>query len=335
MPISISSTTTEAAGGSETTPVEFESGFTHAARRFFLWYRNGPRVGHPVLRRALRGMMQRHQRVILRNGLKMQVDLDRVVQHTIFWHDGDMEPQLSWAVREFLPVGGTLIDCGANCGFIGLEARLLKYARVLFIEPHPELAATIRTNVQLNQWDKDCKVLEAAASDHDGTTDLFVCQDYDGSHSLLPDWASHKNGAEKVEVKTLALKNVLETEPGFAKVDFLKIDTEGHDFSVLKGLGDKLNPVSITMLYTELGREAEAARRLLAERGYCGFAYRRQFSSRELRKALRRCAQGEPVAFYLPLEELPDGGETLWCAKGSAQECVLRELAQRDAANRA
>jgi FkbM family methyltransferase len=334
MPISISSTTTEAVGGSETTTaVEFESGFTHAARRFFLWYRNGPRMGHPLLRRALRGMMQRDQRVVLRNGLKMQVDLDRVVQHTIFWYDGDMEPQLSWAVREFLPVGGTLIDCGANCGFIGLEARLLKHARVLFIEPHPELAATIRTNVQLNKWDKDCKVFEAAASDRDGTTDLFICNDYDGSHSLLSDWASHKNGAEKVAVKTLSLKNVLETEPGFAKVDFLKIDTEGHDFSVLNGLGDKLTPATITMLYTELGREAEAARRLLGERGYCGFAYSRQFSSRQLRRALRRSAEGEPVAFYVPLEQSRDGGETLWCARGSAHESVLRELAQRDAAN--
>ncbi len=312
--------------------VEFESGFTHAARRFFLWYRNGPRVGHPLLRRVLRGMMQRHQRVILRNGLKMQVDLERVVQHTIFWYDGDMEPQLSWAVREFLPVGGTLIDCGANCGFIGLEARLLKHARVLFVEPHPELAATVRANVKLNGWNGDCKVFQAAASDREGTTDLFVCKEYDGSHSVLPDWTTHEDGLEKVTVETLTLKHLLESEPGFAKVDFLKIDTEGHDFSVLKGLGDKLTPDMVATLYTELGREAEAARRLLVERGYSGFVYRRQYSSRQLRDALRRYAEGEPVAFYLPLDQCQEGGETLWCAKGSAQESFLRELAERERA---
>jgi FkbM family methyltransferase len=310
-------------------PVGFESGFTHAARRFFLWYRNGLSVAHPVLRRALRAMLQRHQRVILHNGLKMQVDLDRIVQHTIFWYDGDMEPQLSWAVREFLPVGGALIDCGANCGFIGLEARLQKHARVLFVEPHPELAATIRTNVELNGWNDSCKVFQAAASDLSGTARLFICREYDGSHSLLSDWWKHESEKATVPVKCVVLRDLMESEPGFDKLDFLKIDTEGNDFKVLKGLGDRLAPENVRTLYTELGREADAARRLMGERGYVGFAYQRGLSSRQLRRAVRRYAAGEPVAFYLPLDECREGGETLWCAKGSAQEAFLRELAQR------
>ncbi len=310
-------------------PVAFESSFTRRARHFFRWYRNGLRVGHPLLRRLLRATMQRHQRVVLRNGLKMEVDLEKVVQHTIFWYDGDMEPQLSWAVREFLPVGGALMDCGANCGYIGLEARLQKHARVLFVEPHPELADTIRKNIELNGWNDSCKVIQAAASERPGTVDLFICHEYDGSHSLLSDWWQHNGNVEKVEVHSITLKQLMDSEAAFDQLDFLKIDTEGHDFSVLKGLGDRLTPSKISVLYTELGRERDQACRLLSERGYVGFAFGRRLGSVQLRRAVKRSADGEPVALYFPFERCPDGGETLWCAKGGAQEAFLRELAQR------
>ncbi|MBI3417825.1 MAG: FkbM family methyltransferase [Verrucomicrobia bacterium] len=310
-------------------PVTSESGFTRSARHFFRWYRNGPiRAGHPALRKLLRTMMPRHQRIVLRSGLKLELDLERVVQHTIFWYDGDMEPQLSWAVREFLPVGGTLIDCGANCGFIGLEARLHKHARVMLIEPHPELAAGIRRNVEINGWKNSCQVIEAAASDQTGSTSLFVCQEYDGSHSLLSDWWPHPGETKKVEVKLMTLRELLNSNCDFAKVDFLKVDTEGHDLNVLKGLGDLLVPNRIPVLYAELGREREAACALLQERGYAGFSYAPQLSGRALRQAVKRSADGQPVAFFQPLNEVSNGAETLWCAKDSAQAARLAELAE-------
>lgn len=320
--------TTNANSQSESTAV-VESGFTRSARLLFRWYRNGPiRAGHPALRKFLRAMMVRRQQVTLRSGLKLELDLDRVVQHTIFWYDGDMEPQLSWAVREFLPVGGTLIDCGANCGYIGLEARLHKHARVLLIEPHPELAANIRRNIQLNGWENSCEVIEAAASDRAGTTSLFICQEYDGSHSLLSDWWPHQGETKKVEVKLIALRESMNGNSAFAQVDFLKVDTEGHDLNVLKGLGDFLGPEKISVIYAELGREREAACRLLQERGYAGFTYAPQLSGRALRRAVQRSADGQPVAFFQPLKEVPGGAETLWCAKQSAQAARLVELAE-------
>ncbi len=311
-----------------TIPVTIESEYTHQARNFFRWYRGGLRAGHPLLRRILRATMQRHQRITLRSGLKMQVDLDRVVQRTIFWYDGDMEPQLSWAVREFLPVGGTLIDCGANCGFIGLEARLLKRARVLFVEPHPELAATIAANIELNGWGQFCRLVQAAASDQPGSITLFLSS-YDGSHSVLADWTTHEQENREVEVSAVTLKQLMQQEPGFDHADFLKIDTEGHDFNVLKGLGDMLHPEKIRVLYTELGRERPAACQWMSEHGYAGFSYQRPPTSLKLRRAVRRYNDGEAVALFYPLDQCPDGFEVLWVAKGGEQEAFLRELAQR------
>lgn len=275
--------------------------------------------------------MRRRQVIELRSGLKLEVDLEGAVQQTLFWYDGDMEPQLSWAVREFLPVGGTLIDCGANCGFIGLEARLQKHARVLFVEPHPGLAAGLRRNIQLNGWSDSCTVIQAAASDHPGTAPLFLCPDYEASHSLLADWLPPHYHPETVPVRLTTLRQLMESEPGFRTADFLKIDAEGHDRAILQGLGDWLAPDRIPLLYVELGRDRAQASGLLQERGYAGFAYRPHHSARELRRAVRHYAEGEAVAFYWPLEQCGDGGETLWCPQGGVQEAFLRELVERQA----
>lgn len=314
---------------------QVESALTRRLRRFFRWYRDHVRFGHPLLRRALRATMRRHQQVVLRSGLRMELDLAMVVQHTIFWYDGHMEPQCAWAVREFLPVGGTLIDCGANCGFIGLEARLHKVARVIFMEPHPVLAATIRRNLVRNGWQSDCRVIEAAASDRAGAAPLYLCASYDGSHSLLPDWWKPGDPPPSVQVKLVTLKDVLQSEPGWDRVDFLKVDTEGHDLSVLRGLADLLCPGRVRVLYAELGRNRQEAARLLRERGYEGFCFRGGLfrNTISLRRAVAQMAEGRPLALFTPLEgNLETIGETLWCPRGGPEARHVKELSVRCAA---
>ena len=149
------------------------------------------------------------------------------------------------------------------------------------------------------------------------------------SHSLLPDWWKHEGEAEKVEVTLVTLDDLMDQETGFDHVDFLKIDTEGHDFSVLKGLGDRLSPERISMLYVELGRERDEAWRLLEQRGYSGFIFPGKLKSGALRRAVVRAADGGAVAFFQPLDRTRDGAETLWCGRGTATEALLRERAAR------
>ncbi len=271
--------------------------------------------------------MARHQTITLRSGLKLSVDLESAVQSTIFWYDGDMEPQLSWAVRELLPVGGTLVDCGANCGFVGLEARLRKGASVLFIEPHPELAKSIQRNIELNGWRDSCRLIQAAASDRAEISQLFVCETYDGSHSLLSDWWHNPGETRALQIEVKPLSTLLDSEPRFQTVSFLKVDTEGNDFAVLKGLGSMLDPARIGVIYAELARDREPANRLLEERGYSGFGYRPLSSGKVLRRELRKYGNGEMRPFFYPLHDCSRANETLWVAKGGVQETFLLELA--------
>lgn len=305
-----------------------ESGLATSLRHCFRIYRESPiSLGHPLLRRLFRALLNRHQIITLHNGIRLQVDLDRVVQHTIFWLDGDMEPQLEWVIRELLPVGGTCVDCGANCGLIGLLARRLRHARVLFLEPHPRLADDIRRNIQLNKWEDACHLVEAAASDAEGEATLFESIDYDGSHSLLSDWVTDNQGHPQIKVRLTMLKSVLERHPEFDRVDLLKVDTEGHDLAVLRGLGGWLDPQRIPVIYAELGRDREESFQLLEQSGYTGFSYR-QLRRKPMRRLMKRYGNGDPVAVFHPLRHTPDyTGESLWAGVGSRQAAFLDHLA--------
>ncbi|MGE3309317.1 MAG: FkbM family methyltransferase [Limisphaerales bacterium] len=262
----------------------------------------------------------------------MELDLGQGIQSTIFWYDGDVEPQLTWALREFVPLGGWMIDCGANCGLFGLEARLHRGAHVFLIEPHPVLAEQVRRNIELNGWSDACRVIQAAASDQAGRAELHLCGTNDGSHSLDADWPILATGpSATIEVNRITLAEMLRGDIPSGRVDFLKIDTEGHDLSVLAGLGDDLRPERVAMLYLELGNHREKAIGLLRSRGYAGFSYRHDLlDGVALRRAMRRAADGAPPCLYTPIESSPaTDGETLWCGVGSPAERRLLEIKDR------
>jgi FkbM family methyltransferase len=305
-----------------------ESAVAGVLRRVYCAYRNQPLcLGHGLLKRVFAAVIGRYQRVTLGNGLRMDLDLDRIVQNTVFWLDGDVEPPLEWVIHEMLPPGGTVVDCGANCGFIGLLARRQRGAKVIFVEPHPRLAATIRNNLELNGWSSDGEVVEAAASDASGEIVLHTSSKLDGSHSVIPDWVENEaSPGREIRVAARTLCSILESRPSFQRVDLLKIDTEGHDVAVLRGLGEMLSPDRIGMIYAELGRDRDEAFSRLEAAGYVGFGTRtlRRSALNRLRSRQRR---GVPTTFFSSWTPdcLPDA-ETLWVPRRGPLEAFLREL---------
>lgn len=276
-------------------------------RRYSRW-----RLGHPLTRRLFGLVVPRRLVTRHRSGLLLALDRRYGNQDTLFWLDGDVEIQLLWAIRTLVPVGGLFVDCGANIGLMGLLARQYRGARVIFVEPHPRLAASVRENVRQNHWQADCRIIEAAASDSGGESEFFENQELDGSHSLHADWDSGpKRTLGKVRLSTLA--SVVEAE-GVAHIDFLKVDTEGHDLAALSGLGPWLTPGRTPLVYVEMGRDARAIAQLMEGRGYIGFSLlggsRRDFVRRWI-----DFERGAGTAFFGPRKD--DAGDTLWCGNGS------------------
>ena len=125
------------------------------------------------------------------------------------------------------------VDVGAHIGKYALKvADLMKKGLVVAIEPNPENYKALLKGIKLNNL-KNVIALNIAAFDKNCWIKLFIGEMSD-HHTLKRDL---KMGY--IEVKAKALDNVLE-ELALNRVDWIKIDVEGAEVEVLKGLENSL-----------------------------------------------------------------------------------------------
>jgi FkbM family methyltransferase len=99
---------------------------------------------------------------------------------------------------------------------------------VIAFEPNPFNRYILGLNLQLNK-NVNVQVEEAALSDRDEISPLFLHRAADGTGSLNPLHYGFKyNRTVQVRVKKL-------DDFDFAKIDVLKIDAEGNELPILKG----------------------------------------------------------------------------------------------------
>ena len=145
------------------------------------------------------------------------------------------EPEVTARIQEIVKEGMTVCDVGANIGLITLLASRLAgpTGRVVAFEPVPDNAEILHGNIQRNGC-QNVTVIEKAVGAKPGCAEIHL-SDHRGSHSLLPK-LEHGTG------RTLAIEVVrLDSLPELQKIDLLKIDVEGLEIEVLKGLG-KVRP---------------------------------------------------------------------------------------------
>lgn len=144
-----------------------------------------------------------------------------------FRNSGNPEIEVE-LVHFFVSRNSTAIDVGAHGA--KYTAILSIYARrVLALEPIPHLVRGLRSFSFPN-----VEILEAAASETAGTVTLYIPRMNDALAtplaSLNRDSLVDGSGFETIEVETVRLDDLCE-----GPVDFIKIDVEGHEVSVLRG----------------------------------------------------------------------------------------------------
>lgn len=157
------------------------------------------------------------------------------------WHDPVVRRSVE-RVLPHLPDGGTFLDIGAN---VGLFAKHLHEARpratgILF-EP---VRAYYARCVERFQGVPGLRIVHAALGDEDRTATIYKAAHNPGANSLMEDIMFDRRPNSMVSEDT-----VIESEEvtlhhagrwldaaGITHVDFVKSDTEGYDFAVLRGL---------------------------------------------------------------------------------------------------
>jgi len=135
----------------------------------------------------------------------------------------------------FATSGATVIDVGASWGLFTyhLTRRVGRSGQVYSFEPHPANAVMLR---KLASARPNVHFSPVAVSDQPGRAELLVPKQQNrvvtAQSSLSHGFDGQGVDVEKVEVPTVRLDDEI---PAAAQVDFMKIDVEGHEMSVLRG----------------------------------------------------------------------------------------------------
>jgi FkbM family methyltransferase len=156
---------------------------------------------------------------------------------------GMLESGTTAVVQALLPEGGTMVDVGGHIGLLALPGarRVGAAGRVIVLEPTPRMAQLIRRTMALNDigW---VQVHECAGGDSDGLAGFSLSSQTTNS-SLFP----VDNAVEQIEVRMCRLDTLV---PAKTRVDLVKIDVEGAELLVWRGMQRLLadNPAAPVIL---------------------------------------------------------------------------------------
>lgn len=170
-------------------------------------------------------------------GSKMLLNLkNKGIQTDLFLH-GIREPEATKFFQGILKPNMVVVDVGANVGYYTLmEARVCK--KVYAIEPEPTNYKALQYNIKMNKYE-NVKTLMAAAGARNSTALLNI--------SSTSNW--HKIGDRGIPVQLVTIDSLLNGK----RVDLVRMDVEGYELNVLKGMTETLRyPVT---LFLEVHRD--------------------------------------------------------------------------------
>ena len=161
-------------------------------------------------------------------------------------HYGTYEKLEAKVMEEKIKVGNIVVDVGANIGLHTLNmARIVgNTGQVFAFEPDPSNFKILGKNVKVNNY-KNIILEQKAVGDKHGRATLYQSDD-PGRHRIFP----QTKAKGQVQVELTSLDKYFIDSNLVDKINFIKIDVEGLEFSVLKGMKNILkNNKKIKILF--------------------------------------------------------------------------------------
>ena len=162
-------------------------------------------------------------------------------------HYGTYEKSESKIMEEEIKVGNIVVDVGANIGLHTLNmARIVgNTGQVFAFEPDPSNFKILEKNVKVNNY-QNIILEQKAVGDKHGRTTLYQSE-HPGRHRIFP---LTKQAKGQIQVELTSLDKYFTDSNLANKINFIKIDVEGFEFSVLKGMKNILkNNKKIKMIF--------------------------------------------------------------------------------------
>ncbi len=178
-------------------------------------------------------------------GLKRNRGLKSVyhffLEHYALWWWRFTEAYETQLVRASVKPGATAVDVGANIGYYTLQfAKLVgPSGKVFAFEPDPTNFSVLEKNVRRYGF-RNVVCLNQAVCDRSGTVQLYLSEGNPGDHRIYDSSESRQS----IAVSAVRLDDYFARYPD--KIDFIKIDVQGAEDSVLRGMSGLLNDKSKT-----------------------------------------------------------------------------------------
>ncbi len=137
-------------------------------------------------------------------------------------------------LMKYLRNGWTILDIGAHHGFYTLlfSQNAGGEGRVIAFEPSERERKRLAEHLALNEC-RNVTVEPVALGDREGQAELYICDGVEtGCNSLRAPLVFEKTTSVRVPVSTLDQYGLSHS---LGRIDFIKLDVEGAELSVLKG----------------------------------------------------------------------------------------------------
>ena len=173
----------------------------------------------------------------------------------------EFEPKIRSIFKDKIKQGDTIIDVGANVGYHTLLlAKLVGGGKVYAFEPEPKAFGLLSKNIKQNGY-KNVVLINKGLGEKEQVLDLYLNPKNAAGHSLIK-----RDNWQKQPVEIIALDDFL---PKNTKVDFIKVDVEGSELSVFKGMKRILSENKNVKIITEcISENGEDAFKFLSDLGF-------------------------------------------------------------------
>ena len=179
------------------------------------------------------------------NGMYLDLKDEGISKDLIL--DGIREPESTREIAKILKTGNVVVEAGANIGYYALmESRLIGKKGVVYaVEPSPKNFENLNRNIKLNKI-TNMKTYQLAIGDKTGKAKMNISP-YSNLSSLVKQ--KNRRVTETIEVKVTTLDSFLK---GKRHPDFVRMDVEGYEYNILKGMKGILKSKKPIKIFIEL-----------------------------------------------------------------------------------
>lgn len=195
-------------------------------------------------------------RIIERNGIKFEVDLSEGVDLSLFIF-GNFQSHVTQSEYMHIVPNAIVVDIGANFGLMALPfAKAVPQGHVFAFEPTHYALSKLRRNIELNPELKERITIinSFVSTETTSKPDIkaFSSWKVDGEKADIMH-PVHQGAAKSTEgVPSITLDDFC-TANAIKQLDFIKIDTDGHEYEVFKGAKQAMAKYRPKVIF-EIGR---------------------------------------------------------------------------------